>query len=76
MVKIKCVVCGQEVEAQKSTKKYCSKECSNAARRIKWANRPKNEKEQKLMPEKICTICNSTFRTKSADANKRTCCYN
>ena len=49
MVKIKCVVCGREVEAQKSTKKYCSKECSNAARRIKWANRPKNEKEQKCV---------------------------
>ena len=75
MVKIKCVVCGREVEAQKSTKKYCSKECSNAARRIKWANRPKNEKEQKLMPEKICPICNNTFRPKSAAANQRTCCY-
>lgn len=28
-----CVICGKEFEAKKSTKKYCSKTCENAARR-------------------------------------------
>lgn len=32
---VKCVVCGKSFEAQKSTKKYCSKECMNAMRREK-----------------------------------------
>lgn len=75
MVQVKCVVCGKEFESQKSTRKYCSKECENAMRRIKWANRIKEEKEQKLMPEKVCPICNKKFRPKSAAANQRICCY-
>lgn len=29
----KCVVCGKEFEAIKSTKKYCSNDCQNAMRR-------------------------------------------
>lgn len=73
---IKCIVCGREVEAQRTTKKYCSKDCENTARRIKWINRPKVEKEQQLMPEKECPICNNKFRPKNAAANQRTCCYN
>lgn len=75
MVQVKCVVCGKEFESQKSTRKYCSKECENTMRRIKWANRIKEEKEQKLMPEKVCPICNKKFRPKSAAANQRICCY-
>lgn len=31
-----CVICNKEFEAIKSTKKYCSKECENTARRIKY----------------------------------------
>ena len=73
---VKCIVCGKEFEAQKSTKKYCSKDCVNAMRRNKWANREKEEKIKKLMPEKICPICGKTFRPKNASANQRTCCYN
>ena len=42
MVQVKCVVCGKEFESQKSTRKYCSKECENTMRRIKWANRIKS----------------------------------
>lgn len=72
---VKCVICGKTFEAQKSTKKYCSKECANAMRRIRWAQRDKVEKEQKLMPEKECPICNKKFRPKNAAANQRTCCY-
>ena len=71
---VKCVICGKEFEAQKSTKKYCSQECLNASRRQKWANRPKEEKKQKLMPEKTCVICGATFRPKTSAANQRTCC--
>lgn len=72
---VKCVVCGKEFEAQKSTKKYCSNECMNAMRRIRWANRDKTEKKQQLMPEKECPICNKRFRPKNAAANRRICCY-
>ena len=71
---VKCVVCGKEFEAQKSTKKYCSTECSNAMRRQKWTNRDKTVKVA-LMPEKECPICGKIFRPKNAAANQRTCCY-
>ena len=47
----------------------------NAMRRMKWAQRDKEEKEQKLMSEKECPICNKKFRPKNAAANQRTCCY-
>lgn len=76
MVTVKCVVCGKEFESQRTTRKYCSKDCENAMRRMKWANKPKEEKEQKLMPEKTCPICNQYFRPKTAAANQRICCYN
>ena len=62
MVNVICVVCGKEFQAQKTTKKYCSKDCENAMRRKKWAERPKEEKEQKLMPVKKCMICEQEFR--------------
>lgn len=75
MINVKCVVCEKEFEAQRATKKYCSKDCENAMRRIKWANRDPKEKELKLMPEKICLICEKKFRPKNAAANQRTCCY-
>ena len=72
---VKCIMCGKDFEAQKSTKKYCSNECMNAMRRIRWSQRNKVETEQKLMPEKECPICNKKFRPKNATANQRTCCY-
>lgn len=75
-MKIKCIVCGKEVEAQKSTKKYCSKECMNAARRQKWAEREKIEKDPYQMPEKQCLLCGNKFRPKTPSANLRSCCYN
>lgn len=76
MVNVICVVCGKEFQAQKTTKKYCSKNCENAMRRMKWASRSKEEKEQKLMPEKKCPICNNLFHPKTAAANQRIVCYN
>ena len=72
---VKCIVCGKEFEAQKSTKKYCSNDCANAMRRIRWTNRDKIEKKQQLMPEKKCPICNKKFRPKNSAANQRICCY-
>ena len=72
---IKCVVCGKEVEAIKSTKKYCSTECSNTMRRMKWAEKDKTKSESKTMAEKKCLICNKPFSPKSAAANQRSCCY-
>jgi len=52
----KCVMCGNEFEAIRSTKKYCSIECQNASRREKYANKEKNQKDtsykenQKFVP--------------------------
>lgn len=37
MVKVTCIMCSKEFETQKSTRKYCSPECINSARRAKWA---------------------------------------
>lgn len=71
-----CIVCGKRFEAQKSTKKYCSKDCANAMRRIKWANREIDPiKKEIIMPEKTCPICENKFRPKSSAANQRKCCY-
>ena len=71
---VKCIVCGKEFEALRSTKKYCSDDCINAMRRMKWANREKIQKE-KGVSEKQCPICGKIFNPKSAAANQRTCCY-
>lgn len=74
MVKNICVVCGKEFEALKSTKKYCSIECNNKMRRIKYANKS-NDSHTKEMPEKECLLCNKKFRPKTPAANQRSCCY-
>ena len=71
---VKCIVCGKEFEALRSTKKYCSDDCINAMRRMKWANREKIQKE-KGVSERQCPICGKIFKPKSAAANQRTCCY-
>lgn len=70
-----CVICNKEFDAIKSTKKYCSDDCRNAARRITYANRPKKEKNNFLMPEKKCLLCGAIFRPINASANLRSCCY-
>lgn len=75
MVKNICVVCGKEFEAIKTTKKYCSQDCINKMRRIKYANREKENKEPKLLNEKKCLLCGALFRPKTAAANQRQCCY-
>ena len=72
----KCVVCGKEFEAIKSTKKYCSNDCQNAMRRQKYAKKmqaPKNTVYKG--EEKICPICGAKFYPKTAMASQRTCCY-
>lgn len=73
----KCVVCGKDFEAIKSTKKYCSKDCEKEMRRIRYAERKDNQiKSNKVnMPSKKCLICGATFTPKSAAANQRSCCY-
>lgn len=72
----KCIVCGKEFEAIKSTKKYCSLECNNAMRRQKYAERERIPKDISYKgEEKICPICNKAFLPKTAMANQRTCCY-
>ena len=74
----KCIVCEKEFEAQKSTKKYCSKECMNAMRRIKYAEK---QAEKALfpkvnnMPFKECLLCGKSFQPKTPAANLRQCCY-
>ena len=73
----KCVVCGKDFEAIKSTKKYCSIECQNAMRRQKYAERERIPKDISYKgKEKICPICNTKFYPKTAMAHQRICCYN
>ena len=72
----KCIVCGNEFEAIKSTKKYCSIECQNAMRRQKYAERERMPKDISYKgATKICPICNHTFLPKTSMANQRACCY-
>lgn len=77
-MKVICTVCQKEFEAQKSTKKYCSKECTNAARRKRYAEAKAKglDPHHKKLQEKECLICKKRFIPKSAAANLRTCCYN
>ena len=69
----KCIVCGKDFEAIKSTKKYCSNDCLNTMRRKKHAEAKTNSKANK---EKICPICGNSFIPKTPSANQRICCYN
>lgn len=73
---VQCVICGKTFSSLRTTKKYCSKECENASRRLRWKNRKKIDRAQKLMPEKVCLLCGSIFRPKNKSANNRSCCYN
>ena len=74
-----CVICGKEFDAIKSTKKYCSQECSNKARRIRYAEQKSNHKsiseKTNNCPERACLICGKVFKPKTAAANQRQCCY-
>lgn len=78
-----CVICGKKFEAIKSTKKYCSTECSNASRRERYAESKASKKTIELgpdnrknnCPEKACLICGKIFKPKTSTANQRTCCY-
>lgn len=77
IIKCKCSVCGKEFEANKSTAKYCCKECMYKARqerkKINDANlAPRNENG---MAQKICLLCGKPFFPKNAAANLRSCCY-
>lgn len=77
MVIVKCIVCGKEFEAQKTTKKYCSNECMNAMRRQKWAERERTPKDISYKGTiRTCPICGKAFYPKTAMANQRQCCYN
>ena len=72
----KCVVCGIDFEAIKSTKKYCSLDCQNAMRRQKYAERERFPKDITYKGnEKICLICGKSFMPKTSMANQRACCY-
>ena len=73
---LQCQVCGQDMEAIKSTKKYCSKSCENKAR-IKRNNENRNKiRNENGMLEKQCILCNNKFFPLTAAANKRSYCYN
>ena len=78
MVENKCIICGKIFTAKRSTKKYCSKDCENKNRRLKY----KQAKKQNIDPlhrgmsKKICLICEQEFTPKTPAANARQCCYN
>ena len=73
---ITCVICGKQVEAIKSTKKYCSDECARLARKNRLKEMPKEERRAGLVAERECPICRTIFRPRNGSANQRTCCYN
>jgi endogenous inhibitor of DNA gyrase (YacG/DUF329 family) len=64
---LKCEICGKDMEAQKTTKKYCSKECMNIARRTRTSS--------SINIERTCPLCGKSFKPKTAAANHRVCCY-
>ena len=72
-----CIICNQPFEAIKSTKKYCSDNCRNKARRIAYSQKPKNIKIKRayIGEEKECLICGTKFKPKDSNANQRQCCY-
>lgn len=72
---VKCIVCGQEFEAQKTTKKYCSNDCMNTARRQRRAEKISKNGSPHGQQEKTCLICNKNFIPKTPAANNRQCCY-
>ena len=78
-MKNKCIICGKEFQAVRSTKKYCSTACQNQARRNKYAQNksaPKTIYEKaNNCSEKQCLICGKTFKPKTSAANQRQCCY-
>ena len=73
---IKCQVCNKEFEAQKSTRKYCSKKCENQARYLRAQQRKIALAQGIDVDIKTCPICGETFKPKDKSANQRTCCYN
>lgn len=73
---LKCIICGQEMEAQKSTKKYCSRSCENKARTQKRQLRKEAALQGIDIDIKNCLICGAEFKPKDKNANQRTCCYN
>ena len=79
MVKCICVICGKEFESERSTKKYCSDECCNQARRLRYAENKKApipfEQRSNNCLERECLLCGKVFKPKTAAANQRQCCY-
>lgn len=74
-----CVICGKKFEAIRSTKKYCSDECMNAARRERYKENKKDpvpyEERTNNCSSRECLICGTIFKPKTAAANQRQCCY-
>lgn len=66
---LKCIICGQEMEAQKSTKKYCSRSCENKARAQKRQLRTEAALQGIDIDIKNCLICGAEFKPKDKNAN-------
>lgn len=78
MVTVTCSICGKIFESQKTTKKYCSDSCRNAARRITYSKTSKISKGKReyIGNDKQCPICGILFKPKNTNAYQRQCCYN
>lgn len=72
---LNCIICGKEMEAKKSTKKYCCRSCENKARSLRDIKNINKLRNENGMLEKSCTICGKLFYPKTAAANQRKCCY-
>lgn len=71
----KCVICGKEFEAVRSTKLYCSNECMNTGRRQRYAKKKELGIGSGNIP-RACVLCGEKFQPKTSFANNRMCCYN
>ena len=76
-MKVICAVCNNEFEAQRASKKYCSNDCMNQARRERYAQKQVGKlfQETKGSLPKECEICGNVFTPLTASANNRKCCY-
>lgn len=69
-----CTICNKQFKAQRSNAKYCSKDCMNAARRIRHSEKKDLGIKSGLKP-RSCVICDQEFTPLSASANLRQYCY-
>ena len=57
-----CQCCGKEFESKVNSRKYCSKECCEKARELRYEQAKEKRKEQA-----VCIVCGKTFKRKDKE---------